>query len=403
MWRTTMEYNINAAINDFERFIEFNEFEKPILSVKRGVFGKKDSFMLNQILENKKEVNAPNYNQDQYPVIDLMFSLALDCKLYIKANNEKGKINLLKTPNLASFQSLNEYEKYAFLLQTYWTKYALEEKFDRWIDISAFYNILVDIANAEDGEIIVKDEQCSSYKLYSEGAVFFHHLRFFGFGELELIEGAKSKYEDTIKMFSPNAFGMETSTFLLEKALPYWNRNDLKLLTAAGKIKSAPKEKVFDVFKNVFQDKPVKNTIKSNYETDRSGVYSFKISLSKTAWRKISLSHKHTLGNLHKAIQDAFCFDDDHLYAFYIGGNQRTGKHIYCKDAEDEGVTTEKTSIADLELYKGQKMLYLFDFGDEWKFDVELMEIDKEAPLPLKPVIIESKGKVPEQYGGEWI
>jgi hypothetical protein len=47
-------------------------------------------------------------------------------------------------------------------------------------------------------------------------------------------------------------------------------------------------------------------------------------------------------------------------------------------------------------------MLYLFDFGDEWKFDVELVGIDKETPFPLKPQIAESKGEAPEQYSGEW-
>ena len=44
------------------------------------------------LFENKKEVNAPNYNQDQYPMIDLMFSLSLAGKLYIKSNDEKGKL-----------------------------------------------------------------------------------------------------------------------------------------------------------------------------------------------------------------------------------------------------------------------------------------------------------------------
>ncbi len=395
-----MKYNINDTINNFERFIEFNESEKPVLSAKQGVLGKKDSFKLNILLENRKEVNAPNYNQDQYPVIDLMFSLALSSKLYLRANDEKGKLKLIKTPGMETFQSLNEYEKYVFLLQTYWTKYDFEEKFDRWINILAFYNTLVAIANSEEGQTIVKDEKNNSDKMYSEGAAFFHHLRFFGFGELELIDGAKGKYEDTIRMFSPNAFGIETSNFLLTKALLYWNRDDLNLLLAVMRIKVIPdkKEQYFDIFKNLFQGELVKNTVSANSETDRSGVYSFKVSLSKTVWRKISLSHKHTLGDLHNAIQVAFCFDNDHLYAFYPGGNQRTGKPIYC----EEGDTAEETSIADLELYTGEKMLYLFDFGDEWKFDVVLMEIDKEAPLPLKPIIIESKGKAPEQYGEEW-
>ena len=95
-----MQYNINTTINDFGRFIEFIESEKPILSAKQGVFGKKDSFKLIMLLENKKEVNAPNYNQDQYFVIDLMFSLVLAGKLYVKANDENGKLRLLKVADI---------------------------------------------------------------------------------------------------------------------------------------------------------------------------------------------------------------------------------------------------------------------------------------------------------------
>lgn len=100
---------------------------------------------------------------------------------------------------------------------------------------------------------------------------------------------------------------------------------------------------------------------------------------------------------MHLAIQEAFDFDDDHLYAFYIGGNRRTGKPIYCAEVEEEGKTADEIKIADLELFKGQKILYLFDFGDEW-FDIKLLKIDKESPLPLNPVIVGSEGKPPEQY-----
>ena len=55
----------------------------------------------------------------------------------------------------------------------------------------------------------------------------------------------------------------------------------------------------------------------------------------------------------------AFDFDDDHLYAFYINGNRRTGQPIYCMDVQDERKTTEETHIDDLRLYKGQKLYYL--------------------------------------------
>ena len=43
-------------------------------------------------------------------------------------------------------------------------------------------------------------------------------------------------------------------------------------------------------------------------------------------------------------------------------------------------------------------MLFLFDYGDEWRFFVELEEIQQAEQWDLKPVILESIGKAPEQY-----
>jgi len=162
-------------------------------------------------------------------------------------------------------------------------------------------------------------------------------------------------------------------------------------------IKPEKDKNPFKIFKNMFPEE-VKRTVVAESEFNRTGVYTFKVSLSKSLWRKISVSHQHSLYNLHMVIQEAFDFDNDHLYAFYVGGNQRTGKPIYCTGTESEGVTAEETTIADLGLYMGQKLLYLFDFGDEWKFDVELLSIDKNSVLPIHPVIIEAKGGSPEQY-----
>lgn len=393
--------NINSAINDFEKFIEFIENEKPILSATQEVLGRKDCYNLNMILENKKDVINPSYNQDKYYAIDLMFSLVLASKLYIKANDEKGKVRLFKTDKLESFQNLNEDEKYIFLLQTYWTQYDFETKFDRTHNIAAFYNILAEIASAKQGDIILKDEKDISNVMYSTGAAFFHHLKFFSFGELELINGAKTRYEDTIKSFSPNEFGIKTSILLLTRAIQYWNKEDVPVLLEYYNLKvtTNKNEKAFDVFKTIFKGNTVKNTVEES-KINKGGTYTFKVSLSKTVWRKINLAYKHTFGDLHNVIQEAFKFDNDHLYAFFIGGNRRKG--MYCKYAEYEGPVAETTTIASLNLYKGERLLYLFDFGDEWEFNVELTEINEEAPVPLKPMIIESKGKSPHQYSGGW-
>ena len=54
--------------------------------------------------------------------------------------------------------------------------------------------------------------------------------------------------------------------------------------------------------------------------------------------------------------------------------------------------------IGRLGLERGQRFLYLFDFGDEWKFNVRVEEIlDSDVP-PIRPLVIGSKGEAPEQY-----
>ena len=206
--------SIMKCVNDFNRFIEFIQNEKSTLSAKSEVFGKKDSYRINSLLENQKPVSAPNYNQDQYPIIDLMFDLALLGKLYYRGNSAEGKPSLVKTPALDSYIELNNYEKYIFLLQTYWTKYKFMEKFDRWISVSPFFNFLAEIANSQPGQAIVKNEKYRTDDIYFRAAAFQHHLRFFGIGEPELIIREKKMYEDTISAFYPTSFGIEAARFL---------------------------------------------------------------------------------------------------------------------------------------------------------------------------------------------
>ena len=55
--------------------------------------------------------------------------------------------------------------------------------------------------------------------------------------------------------------------------------------------------------------------------------------------------------------------------------------------------------IGDIDLVINQQILYLFDFGDGWHFDVTLEKIQTDVPLLPSPEILERKGKAPKQYG----
>jgi hypothetical protein len=65
---------------------------------------------------------------------------------------------------------------------------------------------------------------------------------------------------------------------------------------------------------------------------------------------------------------------------------------------EDEGPYADEVRIGELGLVKGQTFLYLFDYGDEWRFRVTLEEIRHDQPHPKSPRIVERKGGSPEQY-----
>ena len=239
--------------------------------------------------------------------------------------------------------------------------------------------------------------------MYSETAAFQHHLRFFSIGDIEVIEGAKGKYEDSILAFIPNSFGIMTAAFLLMEALEYWNRKNTGYLSTL-KDKAAIKgsREPFDVFKNLIPGNEVNKTVIKTEEGDPKRTYCFKVSLTKDLWRKIKMPGTNTLGDLHYAIQKAFDFDNDHLYAFYLGGSRKTGNPVYCEEAHDEGVFAEEVTVAEIGLFAGQKLVYLFDFGDMWEFSVKLISIEKEMPLLKRPVIVEKKGSSPKQYQEFW-
>ncbi len=65
---------------------------------------------------------------------------------------------------------------------------------------------------------------------------------------------------------------------------------------------------------------------------------------------------------------------------------------------DDEGGDVRSTKIEDLDLKIGQEFLYLFDYGDEWRFKIRVYNINPDAPEKDYPHIAEAVGEAPEQY-----
>lgn len=127
------------------------------------------------------------------------------------------------------------------------------------------------------------------------------------------------------------------------------------------------------------------------------GLYIFKVSLDKKTWRRIAIPAKLTLDDLSYAILRAFNFDDDHLYEFSYRNRFGMTERILHPYME-ESPSTDEVTIGEIPLRPGASMEFLFDFGDQWRFDVKLEEMDAADTRIKRPKFLEKHGQAPPQY-----
>lgn len=130
------------------------------------------------------------------------------------------------------------------------------------------------------------------------------------------------------------------------------------------------------------------------------GSYVISVSAGTGCYRHIQISKSATLYKLHKAIISAFDFEDDHAHAFFMDNHywSEYAAFFSMKMHGDERLT-KSYKLKKLNLTKGDQFKYLFDFGDEWRFQCKVLrELDEQLDIPR---VIRSVGESPEQYP-EW-
>jgi hypothetical protein len=128
--------------------------------------------------------------------------------------------------------------------------------------------------------------------------------------------------------------------------------------------------------------------------------------------RTIAVRSDQTLVDLHYALQAAFDWDDDHLYSFWLSGQfwAQDGTeytHPFALECDpfagwDPPISKPSRKSAErrldrLRLAKGQRIAYLFDFGDEWRVRLTLRQVTVDDGQPY-PRLLKSVGDAPPQY-----
>lgn len=126
--------------------------------------------------------------------------------------------------------------------------------------------------------------------------------------------------------------------------------------------------------------------------------------------RTIAVRSNQTLVEVHYALQAAFDWDDDHLYSFWLDGAfwSRDGReYTYPFHASQPNPLgpfahgpapgSAEIRLSRLQLKEGQRIAYLFDFGDEWRVRLTVREISADDGEPY-PRLLEKVGDAPPQY-----
>ncbi len=131
--------------------------------------------------------------------------------------------------------------------------------------------------------------------------------------------------------------------------------------------------------------------------------YQLKITLDSIKpliWRRILVTEKITLFDLHELIQASFGWMDYHLHEYKIRNTS------YGDPQDDESglhpiLNETRYSLKKLQLAEGDRFTYVYDFGDDWYHTIEVEKIAPREKNQRLPVCLAGKRACPpEDVGG---
>ena len=133
--------------------------------------------------------------------------------------------------------------------------------------------------------------------------------------------------------------------------------------------------------------------------------YTFKIDLINTeplVSRTIKVSSETTLYLMHHIIQTVMGWENRHLYEYTINTLRFADSRLVDENYGD--VTDVKTVLLeDVFPKSGKTAIYLYDFGDGWKHQLELIEISNAPQNELLPSFVLGQNACPpEDCGGAY-
>ena len=119
-------------------------------------------------------------------------------------------------------------------------------------------------------------------------------------------------------------------------------------------------------------------------------------------WRRLEVPCDVRVAKLHRAIQAAFGWEECHLHEFRQGG-RRVGMPDPDLLHDDQVEDDRKVKLSQLLKAAGDRLLYVYDFGDTWEHSVEVEKVLKPDRMVRYPQCTAGeRSGPPEDCGGPW-
>lgn len=377
---------VEIVCRDFEIFCNYLLEKDVKLSKTTKYIRKKDCFALNQLLQVKEPFEKATRFQTHYPVIHFFYYIALNYR--ILGINYSG-MTIHKGKNYEKFEQCTAFEKYMlFVVTAFHDVRFAEEDFTAKIYLRALMQLLWENHATAGNEYLMKSEGLRCFvmdrgKMTSilEELCIIHRF------EDILPENAHGPDKINLKLLS--LFEIAVAPFYnMIKAEDYWLTIDIEACL-----------KPYMEFWNVqYQESNISSLFLTSETENLDGAVDLEVKIRHTnVMRVIRMNLEDTLYDLHEMIQEAVQFDNDHLFEFQFGQGMLKERYTI-SEAMTSGIErdVEDTSLASLDLYKGLQFSYLFDYGDEWWFDIKVLNILEHAVEKSK--VIKAVGEAPEQY-----
>lgn len=394
--------DFHQIVSDMNIFIQYIQEHKVHVTTTNGAITGGHLIKLNERLSIQAENVTNRSKQEFFPYIHLLFHLAMAGGLMEKSTNTGAKKWLQTTERTALYEALTGIEKYFFLLETLWIDVDWLS-FREANDTSQleFRDVLISFVTGK-GEIQLK---------YHIGQIL-QSFEFFGFWSCVVDQELTARYglkrAIIVKELHLKELGCQLIPILCnDRDLQNWSIPYRKKLGELNPTPGEPyyeedvdqsDERFLEAFKHLFPDYSLENSLPRRDISFAAGLYTFRVALSASVWREIVISSEETFETLHEMIIKAYQFDDDHLYSFFMDGKMWSDDCITSPLDEYSHHDASEVAIGEAGLTERQQFLYVFDYGAEWRFTIEVRQIDAQN-LNLLPAYIQSeKGASPEQY-----